>query len=114
MEDSVAPKSKLPTKMFFILFNVGLSIVRARRGRFGFGQVVAGRQKLLFKSTTGFELERQPGHHAALYAVGLRPRRLPPPAIKLLWITTIALPAFVIAALFLANWLKHDQLRARA
>jgi hypothetical protein len=48
--------------MFFILFNVGLSIVRARRGKFGFGQVVAGRQKLLSKCTTGFELERQRGH----------------------------------------------------
>jgi hypothetical protein len=37
---------------------------------------------------------------------------LPPPSIKLLWIAMIALPAFVIGALFLANWLKHDQLRA--
>jgi len=49
----------------------------------------------------------------ALYVLTLLPRRLPPPSIKLLWIATIALPAFVIAALFLANWLKHDQLRAR-
>src|ERR1035441_5741640 len=34
MEDSVAAKSKLPTKMFFISV-VCLSIVRARLGRFG-------------------------------------------------------------------------------
>ncbi len=34
-----------------------------------------------------------------------------PPAIRLVWIATIAGPAFVIAALFLANWLKHDHLR---
>ena len=45
-EDSVAPKSKFPTKMFFMLLNVGLSSVRARRGGFEFGQVVARRQKL--------------------------------------------------------------------
>jgi len=45
-EDSVAPKSKFPTKMFFMLLNFGLSSVRARRGGFGFGQVVAGRQKV--------------------------------------------------------------------
>ena len=49
-----------------------------------------------------------------LYMLTLLPRRLPPPSVKLLWIATIALPAFVIAALFLANWLKRDQLRARA
>ena len=49
----------------------------------------------------------------ALYVITVLPRRMPPPSIKLLWIATIALPAFVIGALFLANWLKHDQLRAR-
>ena len=49
----------------------------------------------------------------AWYVVTLLPRRLPPPAIKLEWMATIALPAFVIAALFLANWLKREQLRAR-
>jgi hypothetical protein len=32
------------------------------------------------------------------------------PAIKLSWILTIAGPAFVIAALFLANWLKRGEL----
>jgi len=36
-----------------------------------------------------------------------------PPAVRLLWILTIAGPAFIIAGLFLANWLKHDQLRLR-
>jgi len=35
------------------------------------------------------------------------------PAIKLNWILTIAGPAFVIAALFLANWMKHSELRAK-
>jgi hypothetical protein len=49
----------------------------------------------------------------ALYVVTLLPRRLPPPPIKLQWIATIALPAFAIAVLFLANWLKHNQLRTR-
>jgi hypothetical protein len=34
------------------------------------------------------------------------------PAMKLIWILTIAGPAFVIAGLFLANWLKHGELRA--
>ena len=49
----------------------------------------------------------------ALYVIKLLPRRLPPASMKLLWISTIALPAFVIGALFLANWLKHDEIRAR-
>ena len=49
----------------------------------------------------------------ALYVVRLLLHRLPPLPIKLLWIATIALPALVIGALFLANWLKHDQLRVR-
>ena len=35
-----------------------------------------------------------------------------PPAVKLIWILSIAGPAFVIAGLFLANWLKHGELRA--
>jgi hypothetical protein len=48
-----------------------------------------------------------------LYVVTTLQRRMPPLPIKLLWIATIALPAFVIAALFLANWLKHDELRTR-
>ncbi len=36
-----------------------------------------------------------------------------PPVWRLVWILTIAGPAFIIAGLFLANWLKHDQLRTR-
>ena len=36
-----------------------------------------------------------------------------PPAVRLIWILTIAGPAFVIAALFLWNWLKRSELRAR-
>ncbi len=35
-----------------------------------------------------------------------------PPAVRLIWILTIAGPAFVIAALFLANWFRHGELRA--
>jgi len=35
-------------------------------------------------------------------------------AIKLTWIVTIAGPVFVIAALFLANWLKHGELHAKS
>jgi hypothetical protein len=33
-----------------------------------------------------------------------------PPAMRLIWILTIAGPAFVIAGLFLANWLKRAEL----
>jgi hypothetical protein len=35
-----------------------------------------------------------------------------PPAMRLIWILTIAGPAFVIAGLFLANWLRRGSLRA--
>jgi hypothetical protein len=35
-----------------------------------------------------------------------------PSAMRLMWILTIAGPAFVIAGLFLANWLKRGDLRA--
>jgi hypothetical protein len=35
------------------------------------------------------------------------------PAIKMNWILTIAGPTFLVAALFLANWLKHDELHTR-
>ena len=48
-----------------------------------------------------------------LYVMTVLPRRLPAPWVKLQWIAAIGLPAFVIGALFLVNWLKHDQLRAR-
>jgi hypothetical protein len=40
-------------------------------------------------------------------------RRPIPSAVKLNWILTIAGPAFVIAGLFLANWLKRGELRPR-
>jgi hypothetical protein len=36
-----------------------------------------------------------------------------PRAIRLNWILAIAGPAFVIAGLFLANWLRRGELRAR-
>jgi hypothetical protein len=35
-----------------------------------------------------------------------------PPAMRLIWILTIAGPAFAIAGLFLANWFKRGDLRA--
>jgi hypothetical protein len=34
------------------------------------------------------------------------------PSTRLIWILTISGPAFVIAGLFLANWLKRSELRA--
>jgi hypothetical protein len=37
-----------------------------------------------------------------------------PPAMKLLWFATIAGPALLVAALFFANWLKRQELHARA
>lgn len=40
-------------------------------------------------------------------------RRPLSPAIKLTWIVAIAGPALLVAALFLANWLKHGELHAR-
>jgi hypothetical protein len=53
------------------------------------------------------------GGAAALYVIMLLSRPLPPLTVKLFRIALIAGPAFVIAALFLANWLKRDQLRVR-
>ncbi len=44
-----------------------------------------------------------------LYVTQVLPRALAP-AIKMTWILTIAGPTFLIAVLFLANWLKHDEL----
>ena len=35
------------------------------------------------------------------------------PAMKVIWILTIAGPALVIAALFWINWINHDKLRHR-
>jgi len=34
-----------------------------------------------------------------------------PPAMRLIWILMIAGPAFIIAGLFLANWLRRAELR---
>ena len=48
-----------------------------------------------------------------LYVTWVMRHRMPP-AIKLSWILTIAGPAFVIAGLFLVNWLKHAALRAKS
>jgi hypothetical protein len=44
-----------------------------------------------------------------LYVAQVLPRPLAP-VVKMNWILTIAGPTFLIAALFLANWLKHDEL----
>jgi hypothetical protein len=38
--------------------------------------------------------------------------RAVPPAVRLNWALVIAGPAFIIAGLFLVNWLKHAELRA--
>jgi len=35
-----------------------------------------------------------------------------PPATRLIWILIVAGPAFVIAGLFLTNWMKRGELRA--
>lgn len=45
-----------------------------------------------------------------LYIAQVVPRSLAL-ATKITWILTIAGPTFLIAALFLANWLKHNELR---
>lgn len=47
---------------------------------------------------------------ASLYT-GMVARHSVPANVKLIWILTIAGPAFVIAALFLINWLKRAELR---
>lgn len=36
-----------------------------------------------------------------------------PPAVKLLWVLMIAGPAFLVAALFLANWMKRAEIRGK-
>lgn len=36
-----------------------------------------------------------------------------PPGIKMNWILTIGGPSFLVAALFLVNWFKHDELHAK-
>jgi hypothetical protein len=48
----------------------------------------------------------------SLYIYWALQRRLPP-SIKLLWVLTIAGPAFLVAALFLANWLKRAEIRGK-
>lgn len=48
-----------------------------------------------------------------LYVVWVASMSRPvPPAMRFLWALTVAGPAFVIAGLFLANWVKHGELRA--
>jgi hypothetical protein len=42
------------------------------------------------------------------------PSRPVPPAIRVLWIVTLAGPAFSIATLFRANWRKRGSLRPRS
>jgi hypothetical protein len=49
---------------------------------------------------------------ARLLYVTLVTSQTRPAAIKLTWILTIAGPAFVIALLFMSNWLKRGELRA--
>lgn len=47
-----------------------------------------------------------------LYVVWVASMSRPvPPAIRLNWALCIAGPAFLIAGLFLVNWMKHDDLR---
>ena len=47
-----------------------------------------------------------------LYVVWLVSMSRPvPPAMRFAWALTIAGPALLIAGLFLANWLKHNELR---
>ena len=50
---------------------------------------------------------------AAAFYVALVAGRPLPPNVKVLWCATIAGPMLAIAALFLANWLRHAELRAR-
>lgn len=48
-----------------------------------------------------------------LYVVWVASMSRPvPPAMRLIWALCIAGPAFLIAGLFLANWMKHSELRA--
>jgi hypothetical protein len=47
-----------------------------------------------------------------LYVLWVLPHHIPP-AMKLLWVLTIAGPAFLIGALFLANWMKRGEIRGK-
>ena len=49
---------------------------------------------------------------AAAYVVIVLPQRIPS-AVKLNWILVVAGPAFFVAAMFLANWLKRSELHSR-
>jgi hypothetical protein len=49
----------------------------------------------------------------ALYMLTVLPKPFLSPVLKLTWCMTIALPALIIAGLFLFNWLQHDELRKR-
>ena len=53
------------------------------------------------------------GAAGTLYVVWVVRHPHLPAAIKLNWILFIAGPAFAIAALFLVNWLKRAEIRAR-
>ena len=53
------------------------------------------------------------GAAGTLYVVWVMRRPHLPAAIKLNWILFIARPAFAIAALFLVNWVKRAEIRAR-
>jgi hypothetical protein len=52
------------------------------------------------------------GAAGTLYVTWVFARPIPP-AIRLNWIVTIAGPAFVVAALFLVDWLKRSEIHAR-
>jgi hypothetical protein len=45
-----------------------------------------------------------------LYVMMIVPASLPAPSIKAQRIAALALPAFVIGVLFLANWVKHSEI----
>lgn len=53
------------------------------------------------------------GAAGLLYIASLVPRSSVPVATRLEWAAFIAVPAFVLAALFLIDWLKHAALHAR-
>jgi hypothetical protein len=52
------------------------------------------------------------GAAGVMYVLWLVPRPQPAPAMKLLWIATIAGPTSVIAALYWLEWRQHDGPRA--
>ena len=52
------------------------------------------------------------GSAGLLYVVWVASISRPvPPAMRFIWALMIAGPAFLIAGLFLANWMKHTELR---